>query len=372
MANEEHVALIRQGADVWNGWIREGITSGQRVHPDLSEMDISGMLLSRANLFYADLRGVRGAYVKLRNANLAHCRLKGADLSWADLGEANLGGADLTNTVLFGTHFGGANLSRARFSGARMLECNLGGANLTGADLRSAKLRGATIVDTMFSDTDLREAEISECIHKGPSTIDYRTFIKSPGLPLAFMRGCGLPDLLIEYLPSILSSTIEFYSCFISYSTTDTEFATRIHADLQNSGVRCWFAPHDVQGGKKLYQQIQSAIQVHDKLLLILSEASMNSEWVKTEIAEARKREVAENRRVLFPLALVSFERVLRQWECFDADTGKDSAREIREYYLPDFSNWGDAKAYQKGLDRLLKDLRAEQPTGSDQKTRPL
>jgi len=25
---------------------------------------------------------------------------------------------------------------------------------------------------------------------------------------------------------------------------------------------------------------------------------------------------------------------------CFDADTGKDSAREIREYFIPDFSNW--------------------------------
>lgn len=358
MANPEHVAILQQGVNTWNAWVRQGIVASRRVRPDLSDMDISGMALTGADLYYADLRGVRGAYVKLGNAHLAGCRLRGADLSWAQLGEANLGGADLTNAVLFGTHFGGANLSRARFCGASMLECNLGGANLTGADLRSAKLRGATIVDTVFADTDLREAEISECIHKGPSTIDHRTFIKSPALPLAFMRGCGLPDPLIEYLPSILSTAIEFYSCFISYSSTDTEFATRIHADLQNTGVRCWFAPHDIQGGKKLHQQIETAIQVHDKLLLILSEASMNSEWVKTEIAEARKREVAEKRRVLFPVALVSFERV-QQWECFDADTGKDSAREIREFFIPDFSNWKNDTDYKDSFARLLRDLRA-------------
>jgi hypothetical protein len=52
--------------------------------------------------------------------------------------------------------------------------------------------------------------------------------------------------------------------------------------------VRCWFAPHDVQGGKKLHEQIDQAIRIYDKLLLILSEDSMNSEWVKTEIANAR------------------------------------------------------------------------------------
>ena len=63
---------------------------------------------------------------------------------------------------------------------------------------------------------------------------------------------------------------------------------------------------------------------------------------------------------MLFPLRLVDFE-TLRDWECFDADTGKDSAREIREYFIPDFSRWKtDHDAYTQAFDRLLKDLRAE------------
>jgi len=33
---------------------------------------------------------------------------------------------------------------------------------------------------------------------------------------------------------------------FISYSSKDQAFAERLHADLQNKGVRCWFAPHDL------------------------------------------------------------------------------------------------------------------------------
>ena len=85
----------------------------------------------------------------------------------------------------------------------------------------------------------------------------------------------------------------------------------------------------------------------------------MSSEWVKTEIAKARKRETKEGKRVLFPVRLVGFER-LRDWECFDGDTGKDSAREIREYFIPDFSNWKDHDSYQTAFQRLVKDLKAE------------
>ena len=94
----------------------------------------------------------------------------------------------------------------------------------------------------------------------------------------------------------------------------------------------------------------------YDRLLLILSEHSRNSEWVRTEIAKARKRELWERRRMLFPVRLVHFD-TLREWECFDADTGKDSAREVREYFIPDFSAWKDHDSHQVAFEQLLKDL---------------
>lgn len=148
------------------------------------------------------------------------------------------------------------------------------------------------------------------------------------------------------------------YDVFISYSTEDQEFAERLHADLQAKGVQCWFAPEDIQGGKKIHEQIDQAIRGHDKLLLVLSEHSMASEWVKTEIYKARQQEGKENKRKLFPIRLVGYEQI-RQWEAFDADTGKDMAREVREYFIPDFTRWKDQNAYQKAFDRLLRDLKA-------------
>ena len=114
--------------------------------------------------------------------------------------------------------------------------------------------------------------------------------------------------------------------------------------------MRCWFASHDVKAGEKLHEQIDEAIRLHDKLLLILSEHSMNSEWVKTEIFNAREREVAEKKRKLFPVRLVPYES-LYDWKCFDAKTGKDLAREIAEYFIPDFANWKDHDSFQGGFE---------------------
>jgi hypothetical protein len=58
---------------------------------------------------------------------------------------------------------------------------------------------------------------------------------------------------------------------------------------MRREKLRVWFAPEDIQGGKKLHQQIERAIQVHDRLLLVLSESSIHSEWVITEIRNALK-----------------------------------------------------------------------------------
>ena len=112
-------------------------------------------------------------------------------------------------------------------------------------------------------------------------------------------------------------------------------------------------------GGRKIHEQIDEAIRTYDKLLLILSEHSMSSNWVKTEIANARQREEREAKQLLFPITLVAVEEV-KQRKLFDADRGDDSAREVREYFIPDFSNWDkDSRAYQAALERLIRDLKA-------------
>jgi TIR domain/Pentapeptide repeats (8 copies) len=327
MADKEQLKIIRRGSATWNRW-RIKILKSQLGR------------ITKWKLFEPDLTGAD---------------LTGANLCRADLTKANLAAATLIDASLSGANLNYANLSKANLTGAGLLETTLIGADLAGANLTDAMF-GRTI----FGDANLTDVlGLDACLHAAPSILDHATLVRSGMLPLPFLRGCGLPDSFINYLPSLLHHAIQYNSCFISYSTKDQDFAARLYTDLQNKGVRCWFAPHDIQGGKYVHGQIDNAIQVHDRFLLILSEASIHSEWVKTEISKARKREIRENRRMLFPVRLIDFE-TLQQWECFDADIGKDSAREIREYYVPDFSKWKDNDSYQVEFEKLLRDLKTE------------
>lgn len=198
-------------------------------------------------------------------------------------------------------------------------------------------------------------------MHLGPSTIGIDTIYKSHGeIPEVFLRGCGVPDEFITYMRSLVVKPIQFYSCFISYSNKDEEFARRLYSRMRDEHLRVWFAPEDIKGGQKLHEQIERAIQVHDRLLLILSEHSMQSDWVMTEVLRARKTEMEEKRRKLFPITIVDFERI-KSWSRFDADSGKDLASEVREYFIPDFSNWKDHDDFEHAFERLLRDLKAEE-----------
>ena len=300
MANEEHLAILKKGVAAWNEWRAQHPDIG----PDLSVANLYRERLIGAHLDGADLIGVDLDEANLIDADLVGADLDGANLSGADLARASLHGAELTRANL-----SGANLSGADLSGANLSEANLVGAHLPGANLSEAILKGTDFSEALFGSTLLADVDLStakglETVdHRGPSTIGVDTIYDSQGkIPEVFLRGAGLPDEFIAYIGSLVGRPIQFYSCFISYSGKDQEFADRLYEGLQNKGVRCWFAPHDVKAGEKLHEQIDAAIRLHDKLLLILSEHSMNSEWVKTEIFNAREREVAEKKRKLFPV----------------------------------------------------------------------
>jgi uncharacterized protein YjbI with pentapeptide repeats len=360
MANQEQVERLKAGVKEWNKWRGE--------NPGI-EIDLEGAHLDEAHLKEARLEGanLKGAYLK--EAILEGANLKKANLEGAVFRRANLCGADLRLT----------NLRTANLYRADLRSTNIRGANLRDAVLKEANLSGSLLGETHLEGLDLSTTKgLEEARHSYPSPVSTSTLQRSKGeIPEVFLRGCGLSDWEIEsaklYQPGLdpnqitdityrvaqilIGNPIQYSSCFISYCQKDQDFAQKLYNNLQDSGVRCWFAPEDIQGGQKIYEQIDAAIRTRERLLLVLSESSMNSEWVKTEIAKARKREDEEKRRVLFPIRLVNYESI-KEWECFDADRCKDSAREIREYFIPDFSNWQDENSYKSAFERLLKDLR--------------
>lgn len=295
----------------------------------------------------------------LRGAGLRDATLAYADLTYADLTQADLSGADL----------GGADLSYADLINADLIKASLCYADFTGANLKGAELAGADFTNahlwrTVLADNDLSQVKGLESVrHSGPSSVGIDTIYKSRGeIPEIFLRDCGVPESFMAQMRALVAALepIQFYSCFISYSHRDEDFTLHLYSRMRNNGLRVWYAPEEMKGGQKLHEQIFRAIHVHDKLLLVLSDHSLQSEWVATEIRRAKTAEREEGRRKLFPIRLVAFDAI-QKWECFDAESGKDLGIELREYFIPDFSNWKDRDAFEKAFDRLLCDLKAEE-----------
>jgi hypothetical protein len=353
MADSEHFEILKQGVEVWNEWRDRN----PYVRPDLRAVDLQGIDIRGAYLAEADLSHVEFSGRDLSGMQLDFADFSQAKFNNANLTKANLGRSNFFMADLIGANLEGAELQAADFRQAYLMRANLrfiylGGVDFTQADLTHADLTGSTLNATVFGENYLDNViGLDSVIHNGPSVIGIATIYRSKGnIPEAFLRGAGVPDNFILYMRSLAGEAIEFYSCFISYSSKDHEFAERLYADLQNKGVRCWFAPEDLRIGDKFRQRIDESIRLYDKLLVILSEDSISSSWVEDEVESALERERNEKRLVLFPVRLD--ETVVNTQEAWAA-----SLR--RQRHIGDFRGWKDHDIYGKSFERLLRDLKS-------------
>ena len=201
--NPHHLLHLSQGAGAWNAWrkqepnVRPDLINAKLKGANLSGMDLSGSLLSLANLWEAGLSGailvdcgLSGAVLveaDLSGANLQGANLAGARLLQANLSGANLKGANLAGATLQGANVSGANLQGANLAGASLLRANFSGAtmlgtNLAGADAREADFTGADLTGALTAGTQLERANLVGAI-VGPGSVSRRPGISSDGEP---------------------------------------------------------------------------------------------------------------------------------------------------------------------------------------------
>lgn len=154
MANEEHLALLKQGVEAWNFWR----TNNHQILIDLSRADLSGL-----ELMGVDLKGVNLKMASFNEANLSRADLSKANLSGANLRMANFSKVKLSSADLRGAYLSLANLSRATLRMANLSEANLKMANLSEgtlsmANFSSTNLSGANLEKTIVFDTNFNKA----------------------------------------------------------------------------------------------------------------------------------------------------------------------------------------------------------------------
>lgn len=91
---------------------------------------------------------------------------------------------------------------------------------------------------------------------------------------------------------------------FISYSHQNKEFVDQLAHQLVAHKVNVWLDRWELSIGDSLIDKIQEAADGASALLVILSKASVESEWCKKELSAGFLRELEEKRVVVMPVLI--------------------------------------------------------------------
>jgi TIR domain len=91
---------------------------------------------------------------------------------------------------------------------------------------------------------------------------------------------------------------------FISYSHKEKVFVDRLATQLVRRNVNIWLDRWELSVGDSLVERIQEAVDGASALLVILSKASVSSEWCNKELSAGLLRELEERRVVVMPVML--------------------------------------------------------------------
>ncbi|MEM7166100.1 MAG: toll/interleukin-1 receptor domain-containing protein [Planctomycetota bacterium] len=214
--------------------------------------------------------------------------------------------------------------------------------------------------------TDLSEVQgLETLVHSGPSEIGQQALSLARGqLPDEFLKRCGLSDWQLLnarlYDPTLSAEAIsdlqyrvfdlrvgqplQVSSLFISYSHADSRFVTKLERVLDSQGIRYWRDVHHATAGR-LDKVVERAIRLQDVTLLVLSESSVESDWVQHEVRVARAREKEEKRDLLCPIALDE------SWK--SADWDPVIMDQVKRYNILSFQDWEDDVGFRDTYERL-------------------
>ena len=120
---------------------------------------------------------------------------------------------------------------------------------------------------------------------------------------------------------------------------------------MRQRRVRVWYFPKQAKWGKRVWGEIDKAIKNYDKLIVVCSESSLQSNPVLREIERALGREDQEGKNILFPIAIDDY--VFTRWEC-------KRKSDVLEKVVGNFRNWQDEQEYKEAFEQLFTGLQVE------------
>jgi len=129
---------------------------------------------------------------------------------------------------------------------------------------------------------------------------------------------------------------------FISHSAKDKPFVRKLASDLVANGVRVWLDEQRILVGDSIPEKIAQGLAESDFFLIVVSQNSVASSWVKKELSNALVHEIERRKVTVLPIKL-------------DDAQMPDS---INDKLYADFRG-----SYDEGLSKLLQSIKAREVT---------
>jgi uncharacterized protein YjbI with pentapeptide repeats len=260
---------------------------------DFTGSDLSGTNFSRSTLDLSDITGTIAGHTSLEDCNLRRTKWAPTKLHYVRANNADFSHAELNGAVL-----SNCRLQNAKFTKALIV------AEFDGSDVRGADFANSHILSS-FLNIDLSAARnMHSASYHSNCRIDYQTIKLSERVPTPLLAACGVAHFHIPYIDAISRNGAKHPSCFISYSVKDDKFIEYFRNQLANKGIRNWFAPRDLPFGASTRDVIESQIRAHDRLIVVLSKSSIQSQWVQFEVETALELERRKRKDVIIPVSI--------------------------------------------------------------------
>ncbi|MGN6256294.1 MAG: toll/interleukin-1 receptor domain-containing protein [Solirubrobacterales bacterium] len=147
-----------------------------------------------------------------------------------------------------------------------------------------------------------------------------------------------------------MTSSPQNFDVFISYSHRDAEAVMALDVALRSAGLKVFLDTRDVLAGDRLVEKVFDGIASAGAQIVVLSEASTSSSWVKDEISAGRTRSLVSGSRVI-PVLIDRCEL----------------PNSIAHLKYVDLRDWLTDRSFRRGVSELLHALGASVESPKDE-----
>jgi uncharacterized protein YjbI with pentapeptide repeats len=326
LTTDRLLKLLRSSASSWNNFKKSQKHSivwqgrGAKLFwlPGYT-IDLRGLDLSRADLSERDLSNIDFSGSDLNRVDFSGSRLDTTDITGTFTDHSKLADCNARRTKWRGSKLyhvvaPRSDFSFAEFNGTHIQRCDFRGSKFYKAmicaefdevEVSGANFENSYVVASSFFNTDLSAAaHLNLASFHSRCRIHYQTIQRSSNVPSRLLEACGVAHFHIPHIDAISRNAAKLPSCFISYSAMDDKFIERFRNELANKGVRSWFAPRDLPFGAPTRDVIETQIDSNDRLIVVLSRHSLQSQWVEFEVETALEIERKNGTNIIIPVCI--------------------------------------------------------------------